>query len=257
MPVTLKGGTNPDAERQKIMQLLHGPPGSGKTTQLLSMRSPLLYVNFDREIDHLIAKLPDHYEVHYEQIPYDIDITPASATRVLATVNAMLDAAIHAKAGAFVMDGFDLWWEYVKVAKLPREEQGKVAARLYADANTTANRFLGRAYAADLDIGIAALSKEIWNRESSGSGKYESEGFKHHGRWITHKIYLFPPEDVTPKEKPIKSPETGQSHYAYIQVSKLNEELVRMVLPSLSYKLLYKMTFGDLPPDHERLWVPA
>lgn len=241
------------------MASVHGMPGSGKTAVLLSFPSPIHMVNFDRDPSSLFVKLPPHYEVTYEAIPYDIDATPASAATILNIVDKMIDRALkyakdHPEApGTFALDGADLYWESTKVAKLPSAD---ASARQYADCNTYMNRNLGRLYNSPLQVGLSAISKEIWKKESAGTGTFDPEGFKHRGRWITHELYLFSPEEVAPTLRPPER-ETGQTHRAYFQKSKINEGLVRSVVPNISFKVLYKLAYGELPQEHEKLWTPS
>ena len=262
MPETIKGGQAlPGYAAKKIFAIWHGQPGSGKTSALLSYPPPIHFVNLDKDPSALTLKLPAHYEIVYEGIQYDMDLSPSMANTVLAKIEAMiLKAAAYAKAhpdapGSFCLDGSDLWWDDVKIAKLPKGAD-EAAARDYADANAHMNTNLARLYNAPMHVGLSAMSKEIWRQQSKGTGTYDPDGFRHRGRWITHEVYMFSPEDTAPTLSP-SSGETGQTHRSYIQKSKLNEALVRRVIPNLSFKVLYKLTFGELPANHEQLWTPS
>jgi hypothetical protein len=246
-----------------MMTLVYGFPGSGKTSFLLSFPPPLFMVNLDRDPSELFRQLPENYEVTYERIQYDVDMTPAKANSVLSKVGAMAQLAInHAREnperpGSFLFDGFDLQWEYVKEAKLPPSRGDGIAAKEYADANTWMLGLLSKLYYSPLQVGLSALAKEIWNKQSSGSGTYDPEGFRHRGRWMTHEIYMFSPEEVVPREKP-RAEGLGQSHRSYIKVSKFNEQkLVRLIVPNLTFATVYKLSFGENHPQQDELWTPS
>ena len=260
MPETIKGGHPTGGPTgKKLMALWHGHPGSGKTAVLLSYPPPIHMVNFDRDPSHLFVKLPAHYEVIYETIPYDIDFSPSIASAVLHKVDTMVAMALkYAKEhpdnpGSFALDGSDILWDIVKIAKLPSSD---ASARQYADANAYMYGLLGKLYNTPMHVGLSAISKEIWKRESAGTGTYDPVGFSHRARWLTHECYLFSPEDTAPRDRPVDS-EVGQTHRAYFQRSKVNEKLVRSVTPNISFKMLYKLAYGELPKEHEKLWTPS
>ena len=260
MPETIKGGQpTSTAVANKLMMLWFGMPGSGKTSAMLTYPPPLHYVNLDRDPSELFKQLPPNHEITYEGIPYDVDTNPASATQILAKVDSMARKAAVGKKGSFLLDGLDLLWEYVKVAKLPKTS-GKDTnlAREYADANSWMHGFLGRLHAAHIHVGFTSVAREIWRAQSQGTGTYEPQGFAKRDRWMTHEVYLFSPEDTAPQEKPRDATQTGQSHRGYIKVSKYNEaEMVRRVVPNITFKILYKLSFGSLPKKHEDLWTPT
>jgi hypothetical protein len=236
-----------------------GPPGAGKTTALLTYPSPITFINLDRAPGELTEQLPEHYEINYLRVHYDVDTTPAIANKVLNDIDGAARKAITASkssgGGSFILDGYDLLWDYVKIAKLPKAG-GDNLAREYGEANDWMHDLLARLYFCPLAVGFSALSKEIWRSQSKGTGTFDPEGFKHRGRWMTHEIYLYSPEEVSPSEKPLGG-ETGQTHKAYIKGSKHNEaQMVRKVIPNLTYKTLFKLTYGELPKGHELLWTP-
>lgn len=247
----LKGGEKPEDIGQKLQTLWFGAPGSGKTSLLLSYPSPITFVNLDRDPSELIAMMPEEVEIYYLRIPYDMETTPAIANKVLNDIDVAARKAIATSKqtgrGSFVLDGFDLLWDYVKIAKLPHAAADQNLAREYGDANAWMHGFLSRLYFSPLQVGLSAMSKEIWKGQSTGSGTFDPDGFRHRGRWLTHEVYLFVPEETAPKERPVRTATTGQSHVAYIRVSKVNEKaLVRMVVPNLSFKTLFKLSYGSV-----------
>jgi hypothetical protein len=102
-----------------------GPPGAGKTTALLTYPSPITFINLDRAPGELTEQLPEHYEINYLRVHYDVDTTPAIANKVLNDIDGAARKAITASkssgGGSFILDGYDLLWDYVKIAKLPKK----------------------------------------------------------------------------------------------------------------------------------------
>lgn len=257
MVVALKGGQRPPNETDKLVVSVHGKQGRGKTAFALTFPPPLFVMNCDRPAGFLLEQLPESYDIMYEAISLDVDtITPGLATQYLHTMDALVRAARAKGAGTFICDGWDIFWEYVKVAKLPNAT-GDPLPREFADANAYMDNLLRRLSASPLHVVLTSLSGQVWEGAKKETTKVKREGWKHSGRWITHEVYLFSPEDRdTPQEVPTADQAKGQTHSAYIAANKLNETTIGAVVGNLTFKLLYRMTFGRLPDGHAELWTP-
>jgi hypothetical protein len=256
MPVQLTGGT-PSPEMLKIMALVHGFAGTGKTELSFSFPPPYWMYNLDRSVDHIVPKLPAGVTIEYEHIPDDVDNTSAIVARShLDKFDALLKAAIKANEGTFIVDGYDLLWDLVKIAKVRNLDED--LPKEYAPANSYMNSALRRLHMAPgLQVALTTMSSKIWTGAKTETERVKADGFKHRDRWLTHEVYLFTPDNTRePFAKPSQG-NTGQTHQAYIAQSKLNESLVGRVLPSLTFALLYKLTFGQGWPEAEKLWSPA
>jgi hypothetical protein len=204
-------------------------------------------------MDDLLEKLPEHYEIHYESVQYDVDMNRSVAAGVMLKVKALFEAAIKGGKGTFFMDGADLYWDYVKLAKLPEDAD---IPNQWGPANSAMDSFYKRAEAAPIQVVFTGIASPVWEGMKKETDRMKADGFKHAGRYINSKVYMFTPEDhSTPQSRPVEK--KGQSHSAYISTSKLNEKIVGSVIPNPSFKMLYRMTFGELPPDHELLWTPG
>jgi len=261
MPTKLKGGQRPEGELNRLVTLAYGKPGTGKSTFACTHPDPLFIFNDDRPMGHILEKLPEHYDVYYENVPLDVDtITQGMASQYLTRFDTLVKMALQAGAGTFVCDGFDILWDLVKIAKLPPKRGDEALPREYADANTWINNHLRRLGNSSLNICLTAMAKNVWTGAKTETNRMQSEGFKHRGRWITTEVYLFTPEERdVPVETPVEHPNAplGQSHSAYIAVSKLHEEMIGGIIPGLTFSLLYRMTFGAAWPGADKLWVPA
>lgn len=251
--VNIKGGQRATDRPRKLFTQVFGSEGVGKTSLALSGPSPLFICNFDRNMDDLLAQLPEHYDIHYEGIPWDVDMNRSVAANAMLKVRNLFDQAVKAGAGTFIVDGIDLYWEYVKQAMLPDNAD---VPNQWGPANSAMSSFFRRCEAAPFQVYFNSIASKVWEGMKKETDRMQADGFKHTGRFINTKIYMFTPEDhSTPSSRPLER--VGQSHNAYISGSKLNEALVGSVVPNLSHKMLYRMVFGELPPDHEKLWVPG
>jgi hypothetical protein len=206
-------------------------------------------------MDDLLEALPSHYEIHYDEVPYDVDMVRGTAANVMLRVKTMFDAAVKHGSGTFFVDGADLLWEYVKAAKLP--EQADVPNQ-WGPANTAMESIYRRAESCGLQVVFNTIASNVWEGMQKETKKMKPDGFKHAGRFLNTSIYLFTPEDHSnPEERP--SAHLGQTHHAYISTSKLNESIVGMTVPNLSFKLLYRMVFKEAYPETEELplWTPG
>lgn len=253
MVETFKGGQRATDRPKKIFAQVFGTEGVGKTSFALSFPSPLWIVNLDRNMDDLLERLPEHYEIHYEEVPFDVDMSKGVAATTIMKVKNLFKQAIAAGTGTFFVDGIDLYWDYVKMAKLPDDAE---LPNQWGPANSEMESFFRRSEAAPLQMVFNSIASKIWTGATKESNQMKADGFKHTGRFINTSIYIFTPEDHSkPDLRPTE--QRGQTHHSYISMAKLKENIVGSVVPNLSYKMLYKMTFGELPPDHEKLWVPG
>jgi len=264
MAVKLTGGQAPEDESSdKIMLLGHGYPGVGKTAFGLSFPAPFWIFNLDRPMGELIKKLPVTHEVTYEAMPVDLaDTSKAAAIQYLTKFDALLkDALAGSSDGTMLIDGWDIFWDLVKIARVNNLESD--LPKEYAPANAYMNGILGRLGRSKLNVVFTTISSKVWSGAKTETDRVRADGFKHKDRMLTHEVYLFSPEDRrNPVEAPrggdpTKAGETGQTHRALITMSKLNETLINRMIPNLSFALLYKLTFGQSYGSPERLWSPA
>ncbi len=255
MPEKLKGGQTPKDEPNTIFANIYGIHGTGKSTLALTFPPPLYVVNIDRKMKTLLEAMPSHYEIVYERLKLDVDaVTRAMASQYLGAYDAMVAMALKGGKGTFIFDGFDVFWDIVKLAKLP--EGDDIAPREWSVANEYMNNNMRRLEASPLHVAITAMAKKRWTGAKTESDTMEAEGFKHRKRWVTHELYMFTPEQ---RQYPLEVPAqgaTGQTHMTYIDTCKLKEELIGSVLPNMTFKTLYTLNFGELPPDADKLWIP-
>lgn len=257
MVESLKGGQSPTGEIDKLVTLIHGQPGSGKTALGLSWPSPIWFFNCDRPAKNLIEKLPEHYEVHYEAALMDVEaMNQGMSSQYIMKFDALLRQALASKKGTLFIDGWDLFWEYVKLAKVPGLSD-ETLPRMYEPANAYMHNLARRAIASPLEVVFSTISEKPWSGAKAEGDYYVPSGWKHKDRFITAELYTFTPENRRRAAEVIYETKTGQSHQTYIGMNKLKESMVGSVVPNLSYKMLYRMTFGKLPENHELLWTPA
>lgn len=248
----LQGGQRATERPKKIFLQVFGKEGTGKSSLALSFPSPLWIVNLDRNMDDLLEHLPSHYEIHYVEVPYDVDMVRGTAAQVLLRVREMFDKAVAHGSGTFFIDGADLLWEYVKAAKIPDAD----VPNQWGPANTAMESIYRRAEACNLQVVFSVIASNVWEGMQKETKKMKPDGFKHAGRFINTSVYVFNPEDHSnPLERPAEA--KGQTHSSYIATSKLKEDIVGTVFSDLSFKMLYRSIFGELPPEHEKLWKPG
>lgn len=253
MAKVIRGGERATDRPKKLFVQVYGKEGSGKTSFALSFPQPLWVVNLDRNMDDLLEMLPSNYEIHYEEVPYDVDITRSVAAGVILKVKNLFEEAVKHGTGTFFVDGVDLYWDAVKNAKLPEDAE---LPNQWGPANSEMSAFYRRAETCPLQVVFSCIASNVWAGATKETARVKADGFKHAGRFINTSVYVFSPEQhTTPDERPVAN--EGQSHSAYISTSKLNEGIVGRVIPNLSYKMLYRMVFGELPPGHEGLWTPG
>lgn len=263
MSVSLKGGQAPPNENpEKLMVLSHGLPGTGKSSFGLSFPGPHYIFNLDRNMGHLTAQMPEDWEAEYEG---DMELQVAAPTKgmaqqVLNKFDALMTKALASGTGTVLIDGWDVFWDIVKVAKVNNLDSD--LPKEYAPANSYMNNWLMRLGRSKINVVFTTISSKVWSGAKTETDRMKADGFKHKDRMLTHEIYLFTPEDYrTPNEIPLGGTEdkgnVGQSHNGLITMSKLNEKLINRRIPNISYKLLYRLTFGKAPPEEAKLWTPG
>jgi hypothetical protein len=253
----LKGGQSPKNEESRIFANVYGVSGAGKTAFALTFPPPFFILNLDKDMRELLMQLPDSYDVEYERLVFEVDgLTAGSAAQYLVKADALLKKALLAGEGTFLLDGGDIFWDTVKIAKLMKGGDG-VLPKDYSPANAYMNSYLSRLQHAPFHVCMTSMSRKKWEGAKKESDKMEADGFKHRKRWVSHEIYMFTPEQRQyPSEVPAQAG-TGQTHKAYIDTSKINESLVGSVIPNLTFKVLYAMTYGSLPDEYKKLWSPS
>ena len=264
MPVRLTGGEAPPNENpNKIMALGHGLPGTGKTAFGLTFPGPFFVFNLDRAIGHLTRQMPADTEIVYEGADLNVEIlTKGLAQQILNLFDGLMREAFKAGEGTVIIDGWDIFWDCVKLAKVPGIDSGNDLPKEYAPANSYMNNWLHRLGRSRLNVYFTTISSKVWTGAKTEVDRMKADGFKHKDRMLTHELYFFSPEDYrTPAEIPAGGDPAkgtvGQSHNAIITLSKLNEGLINRRIPNLTYKLLYRLTFGEAPPNEAKLWVPG
>lgn len=259
MPVELTSGMLPPGEAtDKIMCLVSSFPGKGKSGFALSFPEPIWYFNLDRAIGHFHDAWATR-KVTYEAVVIDVDKpSPAVANAYLAKFDLLVRDAIKSKTnGTFIIDGWDIFWDLVKYAKLPAGGADSMPKE-WAEANEYMNNHLRRLGLSQLNAVFTTIASKVWTGMKTETDRVRADGFKHKDRWLTHEVYLFSPENNTePEAVPKNAATPGQAHYARINQSKLNEKLIGVVVPSLTFSLLYKLTWGRPYSQPERLWSPA
>jgi len=262
MAVKLHGGQAPPTENMyKIMLLAHGLAGVGKTAFGLSFPGPFGIFNLDRGIGSLTTQLPETVEIDYEDVSLDVAVlTKGMAQQILNKMDAMVNDMLKLKQGTLIIDGWDIFWDCVKMAKVNNLDSD--LPKEYAPANSYMNNLLMRLGRSPINVVFTTISSKVWSGAKTETDRMKADGFKHKDRMLTHEVYLFTPEDYrTPNEVPLGGDPTkgtvGQTHNALITMSKLNESLINRRIPNLTYKLLYRLTFGVAPPDEDKLWTPG
>ena len=258
MAVKLVDATQvPGEASDKIMALVHGYPGVGKTGFALSFPGPIWMYNLDRAIGHFASAWASR-ELTYEKVAIDVDGTsPAVANQYLLKFDALVREAVRSKSGGtFIVDGWDIFWDIVKIAKVQNLDDSTMAKE-YGPANEYMNNHLRRLGLSDLNVVFTTMSKKIWTGMKTETDRVQPEGFKYYARMLTHEIYMYTPDkQAEPAQVPTGTGPTGQRHEAYIARCKLDEKLIGQTLPNLTFATLYKMTFKKAYPDASRLWSP-
>lgn len=265
MSVKLRGGEAPETENStKIAALVHGFAGVGKTSFGLTFPGPHYIFNLDRNIGHLTKQMPADWDAEYEG---DMEMATAVPTKgmaqmVLNKFDALMNKALAGGTGTVLVDGWDIFWDLVKLAKVNGIAEGNDLPKEYAPANAYMNNWLMKLGRSRLNIVFTTMSSKVWSGAKTETDRVKADGFKHKDRMLTHEIYMFSPEDYrNPNETPLGGDPAkgtvGQSHNALITMSKPNESLINRRIPNLTYKLLYRLTFGEAPPDEGKLWTPG
>lgn len=263
MAIDLNGGEAPPNENAtKIMLLAHGLAGVGKTAFGLSFPPDFGIFNLDRGIGALTKQLPPEMKIRYEDVSLDVAIlTKGMAQQILNKLDELVAFMLKDRPmGTLIIDGWDIFWDCVKLAKVNNLDSD--LPKEYAPANSYMNNLLMRLGRSKLNVVFTTISSKVWSGAKTETDRMRADGFKHKDRMLTHEVYLFTPEDYrTPNEVPlggdVAKGTVGQTHNGLITMSKLNESLINRRIPNLSYKLLYRLTFGEAPPNEGSLWTPG
>lgn len=256
---TFKGGETPANEpiKKRLITAIFGKEGVGKTVLALTFPPPFFIINADRNMSKYLKLLPPSHVVNYERMSLDdVDsLTPEMAKVYMGKINKMVSMAIKANEGTLIWEGEDIIWDIVKTGTLPR---GDAKAREYADSNNWMNNHYKRAEESNLNMAITSFAKPEWVGETKTSGKFIREGWKWTPRWYNTAVYMYlgestkPLENPDPRAKPLDLKFTSQ-----VTENKEKKSLVMRTLPRLTYALLYKMTYGEMPANAELLWKPV
>lgn len=255
---TFNGGETPsnEPEKKRLMTAIYGKEGVGKTTLALTFPPPFFIINADRNMSKYLKLLPKTHKISYERLVLDdVDaLSPEMAKVYLAKINKMIREALAAGHGTLIWEGEDIIWDVVKTAMLPR---GDAKAREYADANNWMENHYQRVEASELNMAITSFAKPEWVGETRTSGKFVREGWKWTPRWYNTAVYLYLGENTKPDETPTPRTQTLDLKFtAQVTENKEDKRLTMRTLPRLTYALLYKMTFHEMPPSADLLWKP-
>lgn len=260
-PIVLKGGGKlPTEETPWLRNEIYGLTGVGKSTMAATFPNPLWVCNFDRPWRKIIESLPETHEVHYLEIPIDVDmlIKGVAESHLLSFDKFLRSAEKSEDGGTFILDGGDVWWDVIKAAKLPSGTDGGDVPRDYYQANTYANSRYRRMTALPMHLNIISAARTKWASQSKETETLESEGFKHRLRWLTSQVRLFSPESrLTTPMIPMADAKAGRTFYGYVSLSKEKPEVEGTVEPNMTYMTLYRKIYRKNPPDSGKCWVPT
>lgn len=179
-------GETPAAPKGGII-LIFGMESTGKSTLTIKtedVANPLFYNNFDRDATHLLKARTQPYQ--YET--YKARTRAEAVTQlqkfdlgVAQAIGSPPDAA--GSRGVFAIDGGSYFWDIVKLAKLP-ENDDDPPPKAYDEANSYVDDRLLTLTQEGLWVVITSPAKEVWTKERSGSGEYEARG------WNRMKFHL-------------------------------------------------------------------
>ena len=259
-PVILKGGGRTPTDATPLLRTeVYGTTGVGKSTFAATFPSPLWIVNFDRSWAPIIEQMPSECEIHYLEIPADVDmLIKGVANNLLLDFDKFLRTAVESKdGGTFILDGADLWWDVVKAAKLPTDADG-APARDYFQPNTYASSRYRKMAFLPMHLVCIASARNIWASASKETDMMESEGFKHRLKYITSQVRLFSPESrLTTPAIPTTDKQMGRTFHGYISLVKERPAIEGTVEPSLTYLTLYRKIYRKNPPDAAQCWLPV
>ena len=205
---------------------------------------------------NLLALLPKTHALSYKRIAFDDvdELTPEMAKRYLAEANAAIRRALTVGKGTFFLDGGHNLHEAVKVALLPKKD---ASPREYASVNAWWDTHFRRMAPKPINWVISAYAKEEWLQASKPSGRRIPEGWKWTRSWLEQAIYMYTKAEANPSETPQDSSEgVPQEFRGQIVEAKENKNLIGRTLPRVTYRGLFKLYHGELPPNHEELWSP-
>jgi len=256
----IKGGQRPasDPDHKVLRSIFFGEGGVGKSTAALTFPPPLYILNCDKPIGDLLTRLPANYDVFYERLVFDdVDtLTPQMAKQYLATANAMVRKALkEGEGGTLFIDGADNLHQAVTIALLPANDPGAWA---YASVNSWWDSHYRRCSGRNINWVMTTFSKAEWGAGGAPSGRQLMEGWKWMKRWLVQAAYFYIKTATDPTTFPTDRPTGGVNLEFRTQITEAKEKkaLIGRTMSKLSYKLLYKLYYGELPPNHEQLWTP-
>lgn len=255
---TIQGGQVPsnEPEKKRLITAIFGKEGVGKSVFALTFPPPLFIINADRNMSQYFKLMPPSTQIHYERLQLDdVDsLSPEMAKVHMAKVNKVVRDALKANEGTIIWEGEDLIWDVVKIGLLPR---GDAKAREYGDANEWMNNNYRRIERSNLNMAVTSFAKPEWVGETKTSGRFIREGWKWTGRWFNSAVYMYLMFNTKPEEVPtLRNQPVDLQFTSQITESKDKKALQMRTMPRLTYMLLYKMTYGELPPEADKLWVP-
>ena len=256
---TIKGGQRPSTEPKfnVLRSLFFAEGGKGKSTAALTFPPPFFVLNCDKPIASLLEQLPESFDITYERVAFDdVDsLTSQMAKQYLAVANRMIAKALAEGAGGTLfIDGGDNLHEAVKMALLP---SGDVSPRDHASVNSWWDTHFRRLANKNINWVCTSFAKPEWIGATKTSGRWLPEGWKWMKRWMEQAVYMYTRATAAPDGVPPDRAEgVPQEFRGQIAEAKERKAIVGRTMPRVSYKLLYKLYFDELPPNHERLWTP-
>lgn len=254
----LTGGQRPKDEPDvKVLRtLLFAEGGKGKSMAALTYPPPFTIVNLDKPMGNLLEQLPKTHAIRYIRIAFDDvdELTTQMAKQYLAVVNSAIREALKLGRGTLFIDGGHNLHEAVKIALLPKTD---ASPREYASVNAWWDTHFRRLAPKPINWVITSYAKPEWLSASKESGKMLPEGWKWTKSWMEQALFMYTKADVKPSETPPDRAEgMPQEFRGQITEAKENKSLIGRTLPRVTYRALFKLYYGELPPNHEELWVP-
>ena len=243
MKLYTPGETPPEAKGGIV--LLFGMESVGKSTMAIrseDVANPLFYNNFDRDAAHLLKARTAPY--HYEQYRAR---THAEANAQLTKFDDSVTLATRSPVnpdgtrGVFAIDGGSYFWDIVKLAKLPANDDDP-PPKAYDEANSYVDDHLLHLTQSGLWVVITSPAKEVWTRERSGSGEYEARGWNRMKFHIIVEAMMF--LDTKPRGTlPVPLASTFNYTYnCYIKTSKRRPMVEGVVIADPTLRKLLEKT---------------
>lgn len=223
--------------------VVFGDKGTGKSSfcvDTADVSEPLFYANFDKDVSMLLHKYKGAY-IDYEL--FHATDNKAVALATLAKFKAMLNRAISVGSGVFAIDNGAALWDLIKKAYLPEKaDNEKIFPKEFGDANSYHREVCQTLEYSNLWPIFTAPAVEIWKGQSTGTGLFKAEGWKHLDLEMTNCLYLFTPG--RPEGVPHIPTDQNWAHsYKGIVVdAKLNPVVQGTVLDNPRFKELLDAT---------------